>query len=88
MVAAIEPCLLAAEGVRAFARSPGDLGAWELVARAQTHVWRLNRKDMRAAIDALATAVETYPDYAPARSLLGFCLVFAAHNGWIDRTRA
>ena len=30
-------------------------------------------------------AVETYPDYAPARSLLGFCLVFAAHMGWVDR---
>src|SRR6185312_9884603 len=29
--------------------------------------------------------VEAYPDYAPARSLLGFCLVFAAHMGWIDR---
>ena len=39
---AIQPRLLAAEGVRAFSRSPGDLGAWELVARAQTHVWRLN----------------------------------------------
>ena len=47
VVAAIEPRLLAAEGVRAFSRSPGDLGAWELVARAQTHVWRLNRGIMK-----------------------------------------
>ena len=53
VVGAIEPRLLAAEGVRAFSRSPGDLGAWELVARAQTHVWRLNRADYEAAIDAL-----------------------------------
>ena len=45
VVASIQPRLLAAEGVRAFSRSPGDLGAWELVARAQTHVWRLNRTD-------------------------------------------
>jgi tetratricopeptide (TPR) repeat protein len=82
---AIQPRLLAAEGVRAFSRSPGDLGAWELVARAQTHVWRLNRSDHEAAIDALHRAVDAYPDYAPARSLLGFCLVFSAHNGWIDR---
>jgi len=87
VVAAIEPRLLAAEGVRAFARSADDLGAWELVARAQTHVWRLNRFDNEAAIGALERAVEAYPDYAPARSLLGFCLVFAAHNGWIDRDR-
>jgi TolB-like protein/Flp pilus assembly protein TadD len=85
VVGAIQPRLLAAEGVRAFSRSPGDLGAWELVARAQTHVWRLNRSDHEAAIDALHRAVDAYPDYAPARSLLGFCLVFSAHNGWIDR---
>jgi TolB-like protein len=85
VVAAIEPRLLAAEGVRAFSRSSDDLGAWELVARAQTHVWRLTRSDNKSAIDALKRAVEAYPDYAPARSLLGFCLVFAAHNGWIDR---
>ena len=38
VVAAIEPRLLAAEGVRALSRSSDDLGAWELVARAQTHV--------------------------------------------------
>src|SRR5689334_17243945 len=85
VIGAIEPFVLAAEGHRAFARAPQDLGAWELVARAQTHVWRLNRDDNRAAIDALQRAVESYPHYEPARSLLGFCLVFAAHNGWIDR---
>jgi TolB-like protein len=82
---AIEPHLLAAEGIRALSRSSADLGAWELVARAQTHVWRLTRPDYTAAIDALQRAVETHSDYAPARSLLGFCLVFAAHMGWIDR---
>ncbi len=32
VAAAIEPRLLAAEGVRALSRSPDDLGAWELVA--------------------------------------------------------
>jgi TolB-like protein/Flp pilus assembly protein TadD len=85
VVAAIEPCLMAAEGLRALSRSPDDLGAWESVARAQTHVWRLTREDNAAATAALSRAVESYPDYARARSLLGFCLVFAAHNGWIDR---
>src|SRR6266404_2372471 len=85
VVAAIEPRLLAAEGVRAFSRSGDDLGAWELVARAQTHVWRLTRSDIAAATAALKRAVEAYPDYVPALSRLGFCLVFAAHNGRIDR---
>jgi tetratricopeptide (TPR) repeat protein len=31
--------------------------------------------------------VSAYPDYAPARGLLGFCRVFATHMGWIDRER-
>jgi TolB-like protein/Tfp pilus assembly protein PilF len=84
VVAAIEPRLLAAESLRASSRSPEDLGAWETVVRAQTHVWRLNRSDNQAAIAALVRAVEAYPDYARARSLLAFCLVFAAHNGWIE----
>jgi tetratricopeptide (TPR) repeat protein len=88
VAAAIEPQLLAAEGIRALARSAADLGAWELVARAQTHVWRLNRLDYETAITALKHAVAKYPDYAPARGLLGFCLVFAAHMGWIDREPA
>jgi TolB-like protein len=85
VVAAIEPRLLAAEGVRAFSRSAADLGAWELVARAQTQVARLTRSDNAAATDALEQAVKLYPTYAPAQSLLGFCLVFAAHMGWIAR---
>ena len=85
VVGAIEPFVLAAEGVRASTRSPQDLGAWEQVARALTHVWRLNSDDNRAAIEALQRTVDAYPDYEPARSMLGFCLVFAAHNGWVDR---
>jgi TolB-like protein len=36
VAAAIEPHLLAAEGIRAFSRSADDLGAWELVAQART----------------------------------------------------
>ena len=55
VAAAIEPHLLAAEGVRALSRSSDDLGAWELVARAQTHVWRMTRPDYEAAIDASRT---------------------------------
>ena len=82
---AIEPRLLAAEGIRALARSSDDLGAWELVARAQTHFWRMTRVDYEAALKPLGQAVAAYPDYAPARGLLGFCLVFAAHMGWVDR---
>jgi TolB-like protein/DNA-binding SARP family transcriptional activator len=85
VAAAIEPHLLAAEGVRALARSSDDLGAWELVARARAHFWRLTRADYQIAIEHLKHALDAYPDYVPARASLGFCLVFAAHMGWIDR---
>jgi TolB-like protein/tetratricopeptide (TPR) repeat protein len=85
VAAAIEPHLLAAEGVRALSRSADDLGAWDLVARAQTHFWRLTHQDHEAAVEILGRAIDTNPDYAPARSLLGFRLVFAAHMGWVDR---
>ena len=85
VAAAMVPHLLAAEGVRALSRSAHDLGAWELVARAQAQFWRLTRSDHEAAVAVLKRAVDSYPDYAPARSQLGFCLVFAAHMGWSDR---
>ena len=87
VAAVIEPRLLAAEGVRALARSAGDLDAWELVARAQTRVWRMSRPDFEAAISGLERAVKTYPDYAPAQSLLAFSLLFAVHMGWLDRAQ-
>ena len=82
---AIEPRLLAAEGVRALSRSAEDLGAWELVARAQTYVWRMTGLDYETAIGILERAVEIFPDYAPARALLAFCGAFAAHMGWGTR---
>lgn len=85
VAAAIEPRLLAAEGIRALARSPDALGAWELVARAQTHFWRVTGADHTLAVKALQRAVMAFPEYAPAHGLLGFCLVFAAHMGWIGR---
>ena len=88
VAAAIEPQLLAAEGIRALARSADDLGAWERVARAQTHICRLTRQDFQIGIGELEIAVGTWPDYAPARGLLGFCLVFAAHMGWVERQPA
>jgi TolB-like protein len=84
---AIEPHLLAAEGVRALSRSADDIGAWEMVARAQTHFSRMTRADYETAFGPLEHAVEAYPDYAPARGLLADRLVFAAHMGWIASDR-
>ncbi len=87
VAAAIEPSLLAAEGIRALSRSADDLGAWELVAQAQTRFWRMTHADHDAAVAILEAAVASHPDYASARSLLGFRLTFAAHMGWVERDR-
>jgi TolB-like protein/Tfp pilus assembly protein PilF len=82
---AMEPQLLAAEGLRALSRKPSDLGAWEMVARAQTQFWRMTRTDYVDAIGPLERALVAYPDYAPAHGLLGQRLAFASHMGWIER---
>src|SRR5262249_15250482 len=41
VVAAIEPKLLEAEGIRAQGRSPDDLDAWDRVIQANSLFWRL-----------------------------------------------
>jgi tetratricopeptide (TPR) repeat protein len=88
VAAAIEPKLLAAEGIRFSNRSPADLGAWELVTRALTHFARLAQTDTVAGIELLEKAVERYPDYAPVHALLGFYFVLARHMGWVEPERA
>jgi tetratricopeptide (TPR) repeat protein len=82
VVAAIEPKLLAAEGLRAEARTVGDLDAWDLVARAVTRFWKLSAAESGAAISILGEAVKRHPNYAPPHSLLAFALLVAAHMGW------
>lgn len=78
VVAAIEPKLIEAEAMRSQARSPEDLGAWDLVMRASSVFWRLTKADIDTAIAILRRATEQYPDYAPAQSMLAFGLLFRA----------
>jgi adenylate cyclase len=82
VAAAIEPKLLAAEGVRAETRSIDDLDAWDLVARALSHFWKLTAAGSEKAIVVLRQAVERHPNYAPAHSMLAFALLGSAHVGW------
>jgi len=83
VTAAIEPELLAAEGLRAETRSIDDLDAWDLVARALTHFWKLTSDHSETAIAILRQTVDRHPNYAPAHSLLAFALLVAAHMGWV-----
>ena len=88
VAAAVEPHLLAAEGRRTALLSPADLSAWELVARAQSQLWRLTKNDYDEAIESLKRAADMSADFAPAQALLGFALVFAAHMGWVDKNES
>src|SRR6516165_760080 len=75
VVSAIEPKLLEAEGIRSQKRSPEDLGAWDMVIQANSLFWRLTKAEGDAAIATLQRAVQRYPDYGPAHSMLAFMLL-------------
>lgn len=79
VVAAIEPRLLEAESIRSQNRLPTDIGAWDMVIHANSLFWRLNRADGEEAIAMLKRAVEQYPDYAPAHSMLAFMLLVSGY---------
>ena len=82
VVAAIEPKLFEAEALLSQGRSPEDLGAWDMVIQAVSLFWRLTTAERKAAIAILRQAVERYPDYAPAQSMLAFVLLISGYLGW------
>jgi len=82
VVAAIEPRLLEAEGIRSQGRSSEDVGAWDMVIQANSLFWRLTKTEGEAAIAILERAVERYPDYAPAHSMLAFMLLVSGYAAW------
>jgi TolB-like protein/Tfp pilus assembly protein PilF len=82
VVAAIEPKLLEAEGIRSQNRSPQDLDAWDMLIRANSLFWRLTKDESQAAISILKQVVERYPFYAPAYSILAFALLVSRQGGW------
>jgi TolB-like protein/Tfp pilus assembly protein PilF len=86
VAAAILPELVAAEGVRSQNRSSEDLSAWDLVMRALTHYGRMTTRESETAIELLRQAVQQYPDYGPAHSLLAFALLVSGHVGWIPES--
>ena len=82
VVAAIEPKLLEAEGIRSQNRSPEDLGAWDMMIQANSLFWRMTKTEGEAAIAMLKCAVERYPNYAPAHSTLAFMMLVSGYLGW------
>ncbi len=82
VVAVIEPKLLEAEGIRSQSRSSEDVGAWDMVISANSLFWRLTKAEGHAAIAILERAVERYPNYAPAHSMLAFDILISGYVGW------
>ena len=82
VIGAIEPKLLAAEARRAQLRNAHELGAWDEVARALSRFWRFTEPDSAKAIETLRRAVDKYPRYAPAHSMLASALLISSYVGW------
>jgi TolB-like protein/Flp pilus assembly protein TadD len=82
VVSSIEPKLLEAESIRSQYRSPEDLGAWDMLMRANSLFWRLTKDESQAAIAILKQLLERYPHYAPAHSMLAFFLLVSRQGGW------
>jgi tetratricopeptide (TPR) repeat protein len=82
VAANIEPRLIAAEGVRIERRSTRDMHAWDLVARALFHFWKLTAVESETAVAILRQAVQRHPKHAPAHSLLAFALLLSNFMGW------
>ena len=78
VVAAIEPKLLEAEGIRSQNRSPEDVGAWDMVMQANSLFWRLTKDEGEAAIAILRRAVERLPKLRAGPQHVG---VYAAGFG-------
>jgi TolB-like protein/Flp pilus assembly protein TadD len=82
VVAAIEPKLVEAEGIRSQNRSPEELGAWDMVIQANSLFWRLTKAETEAATNILRQAAVRYPNYGPAHSILAFVLLISGYTGW------
>jgi DNA-binding winged helix-turn-helix (wHTH) protein/tetratricopeptide (TPR) repeat protein len=85
VAAAFESYVFTAEGAGALLQPAEALRPWDLVVRARSLFARVTKTDTTTAITLLKELVNVRPDYAPAQSLLGLCLVNAAHMGWIAR---
>jgi adenylate cyclase len=83
VLAAIEPQLYAAEGVRAKRKPPDSLDAWECVVRALSLMNSRAKPDVMAARELLQKAIALDPAYAQAHALFSFVTTLGVHMGWV-----
>ncbi len=82
IAASIEPALTPTQYRRTAARGGQGPEAWDLVARALFHFWKLNARESGAAVAILEKAVQGHPDHGRAHSLLSFALLLSSFMGW------
>src|SRR5262249_36269326 len=63
-----------------------SLDAWELLMRAMVHYQRMTKADSRAGIELLKQAIQRFPDYAQAHSLLAMLCLVSGHMSWVSAT--
>jgi TolB-like protein/Tfp pilus assembly protein PilF len=84
VVAAIEPQIYAAEGLRLRSKPPESLDAWGCVVRAMPYIWTWVIQDEDTGINLLKRAIELDPDYARARSLLAWAFATRVVSGKLE----
>jgi TolB-like protein/DNA-binding response OmpR family regulator len=87
-VAAIEPQLYSAEGIRTRRKPPESLDAWECVVRALSFISARTRSDYAAARELLQKAIALDPGYAQAQSLLACVIATDVVFGWASREKS
>jgi adenylate cyclase len=85
VVAAVEPQLYAAEGIRAKRKQPESLDAWECVVRALSCVNSRSQNDYAMARELLERAIELDPAYAQAYALFAYVMGLEVLYGWKPR---
>jgi adenylate cyclase len=88
VVAAVEPQLYAAEGIRAKRKQPESLDAWECVVRALSCINSRSRHDYTMAWEFLERAIELDPGYAQAHALIAYVMGLQILYGWRSREQA
>jgi adenylate cyclase len=85
VVAAVEPQLYAAEGMRAKRKQPESLDAWECVVRALSCINSRSQDAYAMAQEFLERAIELDPAYAHAYALFAYVMGLEVLYGWKSR---
>ncbi len=82
IVGAVAPGIMDDAGRRTRRKPAQDLTVWELIVRANDHVFRHTEDDSHHARDLLERALEREPENVAALGLLGYRFALDALYGW------